>query len=1714
MSEHQSSGDRELSLVGKVEMRIALAETDAKLESLLNTYLVPLLLKLASDHQAVRNKVVAICHHVNTRIRPIKNIQLPIVALLKQFKETKASLVKDFDLIYIRQALERLDDTQRVALLPDLMGGSASHDSHRQDSQMFNLVLRLLPSFRLPPRGSAEESKLREKLTFSDEDAAFYSKWFTKLLLLVPFGTRSQELTSYPGLTPTELKFLNKDLPPAETWNPNTPGGLNLVETKISVARFLSSAAFLDNERFLSAVVMSADPDNRVSQVGEDIFKHSHFNLEDTAFIEQLYQLYLGDGRPDGAPPVRPALQTKILARLSNSIYAANQTAYIEQIIRRTLSEDEEQGGRGLEGQKLRSQIFSFINWITRMGSSSTLETVAPFAMDGLKNFLDAQGWPNPANPHFSTPELHARSLAYESIGILSAKTKRLPLSYERVDSDLELLRWFLRSLASDTSSGQISVSVDQGLGNLLNALATSYNSGDDSGGDRAIIQLFQDRLRGILLHHMSLRTGVVDPETTFNKIRSTRFAVLRFANRCLPYSDVQARWIDLMAAGGAISGDRAEVVEEGQKGLDPYWYRMLNPPKDGSWIVSSQSPASNYQPPQFIDLVKFLFGNPTDTQSHLDTLLPKRFISESADLTPPVGTSLESPYISDYTTSLPPAIAFAQHILTSEALSSAGTPLDVDPEWANVLDTKLATDEHTRVAVRAYLSRCDHAAAISFLNYSLAGFLRVEEQKTLQSHASTDFARCGDNFIDMCSSCSNDLLYPLAKHVTSPSLRGASLSNDVVTQDTASRIYGILGSLPTFDAGFHSQELDKYVTVVSKWKSAVGHELSQARGALLSSASLVSRMAIRGTLDTLSTDLVSKLIRVVFEILLESRDLSLRDAAHKALSQLSLANVITRSCFSDGVMQDPRVIVEKLLSDAKREKESAVLALGAFSLVFPSDSAEFTNLLSSVYSLHEIRRPEVQFSVGEALCTIALGWASKALISTFDIDAKWPQSSIPDAVLSDMLEKVLTDCKASKPSLRKASAIWLLCLVQYCGHRDTIQKKLRLCQSTFVWLLSDRDDIVQETGSRGLSLVYEMGNQELKDDLVRDLVRSFTSGDDDSSNGALRGGKVSNDTELFEPGALPTGGGKSVTTYKDIVGLASEVGDPSLVYRFMSLASNNAIWSSRAAFGRFGLSNVLSDSSVNGYLSQNPKLYPKLYRYRFDPNPNVQRSMTDIWNALVKDSNAVIEANFDAIISDLLRSILAGKEWRVRQASCAAIADLLQGRRIEKYEQYLTEILTKAFKVLDDIKESVRAAAAKLCQTLINIVIRGLEASGSADSKRSRLMLDHVIPFLLGNGGLESSAPEIQSYATTALIRIIKKSPARILRPYATSITEHFLGSLSSMEPQQVNFVQLNADKYGITSGQLDKMRLSAIQSSPIMEAVELHLLDAISSEDDIVMSEFANSLENTLRSAIGLPSKVGISRVIVALCSKTTFFRPYSDRFMMLMRKYVLDVNDTVSAAYSTCIGYLTRLASQEEVLKTIKFAQSTYLKVETTDDNARQRQVAGEIIHAMSKDAGDAMSKVEAAFLPFVFVAMHDTDEHVRKEFANIWTEHVFGTRIVTSLFLAEIVQLISDTADSHRWAIKHASALSLATLVKAFDSDDCIEDDKAKLIWPVLEHAIGGKTWEGKEKVLDGFVKFCLKTQDFRVKNEVVQKQMTVSSLPYYPQMKRSVQLFPD
>jgi proteasome component ECM29 len=855
----------------------------------------------------------------------------------------------------------------------------------------------------------------------------------------------------------------------------------------------------------------------------------------------------------------------------------------------------------------------------------------------------------------------------------------------------------------------------------------------------------------------------------------------------------------------------------------------------------------------------------------------------------------------------------------------------------------------------------------------------------------------------------------------------------------------------------------------IKHWDVAIGAEANKVHGSILALGYLLSRAVYYGRLEDIEESLVQEVTIQILDILNKAKDTANKEAVLNTLGQLSASGILT----DIRIRNTPYTIdgiIRTLTAEAKMGDEKAIAALGRLAMIFDENSdvadGPLMTILADLYGLFDLRQVEVHFAIGEALACAAACWQSDSLLLSLDVDAQYDGRKKRSSTLTQMMDKLLTDCKTTKPSLKKASGIWLFCTIQYCGHLKEIQSRLLECQAAFMGLLSARDEFVQETASRGLSLVYEQGDKDLKDRLVRDLVASFTGG-----SAKL---KVDKDTELFEPGALPTGDGQSVTSYKDIMSLAAEVGDQSLVYKFMSLASNSATWSTRAAFGRFGLSSILSESAVD------PKLYPKLYRYRFDPNPNVQRSMNDIWTALVTNPTAIINEYFDTIMDDLLKNIL-GREWRTRQASCAAIGDLIQGRPFEKYEKYLSQIWEVAFKVLDDIKGSVRKAAESLCTVLAGVLIRQLEEGTS--SKNAQVMLNEVMPFLFSTRGLESSAPEARKFAYDTLLRLVK-SGGKSLLPFIPSIVEQILGLLSTLEPDFINFIHINAAKFDTTEEKIDEARSRMVSHSPMMGAVE-RCMDLL---DESTMKSLVPRLENVIKTAIGMPSKVGCSGVLVSLATRHLFlFRPYADVFLKNIEKAVLDRNSTVSAAYSRAAGYVSRLASDEQLSKLVTYSKNLYFPAE---DETR-RQISADITYSVSKFATDRFNSLASEFLPFIFMAKHDFDEHVKDQFGRTWDENVGGSRTVL-LYLKEITTLSSEHLDSPKWAIKHTAALTIAEVVASAGAD--ISMTNAEVIWPVLEKALALKTFDGKERILEAYIKFTKSAKGLWEKDPSIAAQM--------------------
>jgi proteasome component ECM29 len=74
-----------------VLLRVGSAENDDQFQSVISKFLAPVLMKLSSQRDGVRKKVMELLVHINRRLKSRPNIQLPVQALIAQYQDPSAS---------------------------------------------------------------------------------------------------------------------------------------------------------------------------------------------------------------------------------------------------------------------------------------------------------------------------------------------------------------------------------------------------------------------------------------------------------------------------------------------------------------------------------------------------------------------------------------------------------------------------------------------------------------------------------------------------------------------------------------------------------------------------------------------------------------------------------------------------------------------------------------------------------------------------------------------------------------------------------------------------------------------------------------------------------------------------------------------------------------------------------------------------------------------------------------------------------------------------------------------------------------------------------------------------------------------------------------------------------------------------------------------------------------------------------------------------------------------------------------------------------------------------------------------------------------------------------------------------------------------------------------------------------------------------------------
>ena len=1586
--------EQELSLINKVELRIALADSDSKFQGALDLYLCPLLLKLGSTHSSSRSAVLNFIKDLISRLNGAPAVQLPVLKLIEQSKKpslpagSSVASTQLYSLLLAAKGLDRLEDKQ--SLIKPLLEGIEAFEGP-VCSRLFNLFIRSLAGWKTPDRGTDEFKALQSSLNLPASTVRFITSKLEQLFLLVPSYNDKGIIpkgTTCPGLSADEVSFLTYDCG-------YFPKPAELSSVKKDVTSFIS--LLQDRDIFLLLLIGAEDSNDHVANSSAALLRKITIPFEDEVSIEHMISLYVGD-KSIPRPPVKPKLQERFLTVLNGSVIATKHRAVpiISSI-----------GLNATRYPRLKSATISFIQWAAKNGdqgvngSSEYLVNVAA----QLKNNLQAEGWPRfevQQGASFSA-ELKQRRIQYEALGDLLKKDPSLI-------EDMTYITFLFDSLIGDIAD--VRSTIQDALGGLVVHLKGL------PVGSKA-------RLKYLMKLYLESGVCFIDhPDST----ESVRYTALKFINSAFPFEDAEARMLNVL---GSSSINGSSVIEEAQKGLHPYWFN----------ITHSSATTEFKSTDELLGV-----GN---------VLTMPSFDSFVINFTEAITQAKNDPD-STLKGSMVHGAKFALYMLVEEAIAGKPTVVVKDQEWITRLENALNSDFVVMNLVKYNIKSSNPLT--SFLQILADNITRVDSGLLLADKGEEVFAKI---FLEIISLSPNEVIQTILPVV--PNLVSVIQNSKVVNYNlimSCANAIGIIGS--------HPQVTNQDVTALFETLlEGLKSELKQKRDYLLALSFLTSRVVYRRR-HTISTSQLKQ----VWECVLEAFENSFGDSGIIGLTQLAMYGALGPNVQLDNMDEVRNTIVEELKKKVNKLDERSIIATACVSLSLEeSEYTELTDLETTIYETSSTKQVESLFTSGEALSIMAAGWNSRFLQQKLDIQdsSLAPLTSKRSFRLNVILDKVLETCTSTKPSLRRAGCIWLLSLVQYCGHLPQIKEMSGVIHISFMRYLADKDEFIQDSASRGLSMIYELGDSDLKETLVKNLLKSFT---DSTSASKLSAGSVSTDTELFEPGILKTNDG-SVSTYKDILNLASEVGDPSLVYKFMSMAKSSALWSSRKGIA-FGLGSIMSKASIDQMIFENPslsnRLIPKLYRYRFDPSMSVSKAMNDIWATLVPNTSKTVERYQDVILNELLNS-MGNKEWRVREASTVALTDLIQTLPVERYQERMEDIWTMAFRGLDDIKETVRKAASGLTRALSKILVNGISVESGSSQTQANIMLEKLLPFLLGHKGILSDAEDVREFSLSTILTLVKKS-GKSIKPYIGQLIQEFILLMSTLEPQIINYLTLNADKYNLKSDEIDAKRLQGLGSSPIMNAIE-RLVDQVDENNiDIVVSK----VQESVKKSVGLPSKAAASRVIVMLIMRQLYLiKPYGETLLNTCGSQLKDRNTTVSSSYATAAGYCCRVCSVDVVVKYSKKIQSMFFESE----EEKPKIVAGIATEAVSKYSGDMFVSVASAFLPLAFFGKQYSSKDISKLFERVWTENTSGKGAIR-LYFSEICDLVKEHINGQQFAMRQVSAKSIAIACDSLNST-AVASVHVDELFTILLKSCQGRSWAGKEDVLSALVSLTLKSK---------------------------------
>ncbi|KAI4386203.1 hypothetical protein MLD38_004156 [Melastoma candidum] len=414
-----AKSDAELEeMLDRMLTRLALSD-DSKLQALLARLLPMTISSLSSTSSAVRNKVLEILSHVNKRVKYQPDIGLPLLDLWKIYTEDNvASIVKNFCIVYIEMAFERIDQQEKQIMAPTSIANVSKIPQQHQEI-VLRIVTKVIGECHSTGVSSEVVEKYRAVTVPQDRELFLDFCLFTML-----YQPSSQGGGSCPGLSVSQANKV--------TGNLQLKSDI-LLSRKLGILHVIEGMDLPAEVVYPLYLAASSDSQEAVVKRGDELLKKkaSGVTFEDVSLIKRLFLLCNGTiGTDTGGPdskiqPANATLRAKILNVFCHSIAAANTFPSTLQCIFACIY------GHGTT-MRLKQLGMEFTVWVFKHARLDQLQMMGPVILTGIIKSLDSN-----MTSESDSSARETKTFAYQAIGLLE---KRMPqLFRDKIDMAVRL---------------------------------------------------------------------------------------------------------------------------------------------------------------------------------------------------------------------------------------------------------------------------------------------------------------------------------------------------------------------------------------------------------------------------------------------------------------------------------------------------------------------------------------------------------------------------------------------------------------------------------------------------------------------------------------------------------------------------------------------------------------------------------------------------------------------------------------------------------------------------------------------------------------------------------------------------------------------------------------------------------------------------------------------------------------------------------------------------------------------------------------------------------------------------------------------------------------------------------------------------------------------------------------------------------------------------